>query len=402
MTGNKHPRKRDSEMGVSAITAAWEKSQAAGGELLVLLALADQADDEGVCWPSVITLAGKSRLKKRQVIRVLESLTKRGDVEVWKYRIDGKGPERNVYRLVLGDFGCYKGLAPWGIEDSRKQLVGRQITPDLRTQVFETYGYRCLSCGSTDKLHVDHVVPWSEGGPCELENLQPLCSPCNYRKGTKTIDFRGCQNDTDRENAWNQVSPGTPVLVSPEAPLANAVPCLNHQLESGETNVSPVIDDLKPPKLRKVEGKNLPFDALALACNIAYPDRGMSQTLVTALNGRKQPRRMGIREQFWLECVDWAAGDPAALAKARENFERWLASRIPRRAGLWKAKMGDAVLAPVGLATHWSELETMPDRAKPKPVMEGLTVVDLDDGFDTNGVADMMAKLIRDASGEGL
>ena len=55
------------------------------------------------------------------------------------------------------------------------------------------YDYRCLCCGLAEpqiSLEPDHMVPISQGGPNIIENIQPLCHPCNARKSNKTIDFR--------------------------------------------------------------------------------------------------------------------------------------------------------------------------------------------------------------------
>lgn len=43
----------------------------------------------------------------------------------------------------------------------------------------------CLYCGSTEKLCVDHIKPYSKGGTNEEANLQCLCQACNLRKGAK-------------------------------------------------------------------------------------------------------------------------------------------------------------------------------------------------------------------------
>lgn len=40
----------------------------------------------------------------------------------------------------------------------------------------------CAHCGTTERLTVDHVTPWSWGGSDDRENLQCLCLPCNIRK----------------------------------------------------------------------------------------------------------------------------------------------------------------------------------------------------------------------------
>ena len=52
------------------------------------------------------------------------------------------------------------------------------------------FGNVCLACGQDGPLSVDHVVPLSRGGRNDADNLQPLCLPCNIRKGTRTVDYR--------------------------------------------------------------------------------------------------------------------------------------------------------------------------------------------------------------------
>jgi 5-methylcytosine-specific restriction endonuclease McrA len=42
---------------------------------------------------------------------------------------------------------------------------------------------RCVYCGATADLHLDHVHPFSRGGTTTADNLQVLCASCNIRKG---------------------------------------------------------------------------------------------------------------------------------------------------------------------------------------------------------------------------
>jgi hypothetical protein len=58
----------------------WESSSAKGGARLVLLALADHANDEGYCHPSVARLALKSALTERNVQLILRNLERRGEL----------------------------------------------------------------------------------------------------------------------------------------------------------------------------------------------------------------------------------------------------------------------------------------------------------------------------------
>jgi Helix-turn-helix domain len=63
-------------MSIRLMSQVWEdvriRSQA---ELLVLLALADHARDDGLCWPSMRTIAAKARIEERSAQRILRRLS---------------------------------------------------------------------------------------------------------------------------------------------------------------------------------------------------------------------------------------------------------------------------------------------------------------------------------------
>jgi hypothetical protein len=72
----------------------------------------------------------------------------------------------------------------------REQAGSRLIPQDLRVRVLQKYSNRCAWCGASgeDKgvgLEMDHIKPFSQGGPSTFENLQPLCGPCNKKKGSR-------------------------------------------------------------------------------------------------------------------------------------------------------------------------------------------------------------------------
>ncbi len=52
------------------------------------------------------------------------------------------------------------------------------------------YNYSCPVCKRNDiELTRDHIIPISRGGSNNIENIQPLCRPCNSTKHTKTIKY---------------------------------------------------------------------------------------------------------------------------------------------------------------------------------------------------------------------
>lgn len=49
--------------------------------------------------------------------------------------------------------------------------------------MFERDGYRCVQCGATEDLTLDHIVPIGHGGSMAVTNLQTMCRTCNHAKG---------------------------------------------------------------------------------------------------------------------------------------------------------------------------------------------------------------------------
>ena len=49
----------------------------------------------------------------------------------------------------------------------------------------------CQYCGSRGDLTFDHVVPRSRGGITSWDNVVAACSPCNLRKGSKSLRQAG-------------------------------------------------------------------------------------------------------------------------------------------------------------------------------------------------------------------
>ena len=69
-------------MSIKIMTEVWESSSTKGGSRLVLLALADFANDEGYCFPSLERIALKSALSKRNVQMILHDLKSRGELVI--------------------------------------------------------------------------------------------------------------------------------------------------------------------------------------------------------------------------------------------------------------------------------------------------------------------------------
>ena len=67
----------------------------------------------------------------------------------------------------------------------------RNIPMKLRYQILTRDHYRCVVCGRSPathigvSLHIDHIMPFSNGGKTARENLRTLCNECNWGKGNE-------------------------------------------------------------------------------------------------------------------------------------------------------------------------------------------------------------------------
>jgi hypothetical protein len=65
------------------MTQTWKNSKQRGTALLLMLALADSANEEDfTCWPSIRTLANKIRMSDRSVQILLAQLVKAGEIAI--------------------------------------------------------------------------------------------------------------------------------------------------------------------------------------------------------------------------------------------------------------------------------------------------------------------------------
>lgn len=71
------------------------------------------------------------------------------------------------------------------IPDPVGERHSRIIPQDVKIAVAARDGGRCRKCGSSEKLHFDHVIPVSRGGANTVANIQLLCGACNRAKGAK-------------------------------------------------------------------------------------------------------------------------------------------------------------------------------------------------------------------------
>lgn len=82
---------------------------------------------------------------------------------------------------------------------ARRRRARLRLTPGAHTEaewqaLKARYDYRCLCCGRREPevtLTRDHVIPLGFPGSSDsIDNIQPLCGPCNAQKGRSIKEFR--------------------------------------------------------------------------------------------------------------------------------------------------------------------------------------------------------------------
>lgn len=101
-------------MSIKYMSAVWERADLTQSQTLVALAIADHADDEGHCYPSIDRIALKARIKRRQTQAVIRQLEDLGLLRV----------ERHAGRRHANDFWIKRAIfAPLEMVQSGAEKV---------------------------------------------------------------------------------------------------------------------------------------------------------------------------------------------------------------------------------------------------------------------------------------
>jgi len=66
----------------------------------------------------------------------------------------------------------------------------KRIPKEIMRTVLQRDNHQCLLCGSPENLTATHIIPVSDGGRSEIDNLQTLCVSCRKSAQGSSVDFR--------------------------------------------------------------------------------------------------------------------------------------------------------------------------------------------------------------------
>jgi len=74
------------------------------------------------------------------------------------------------------------------IKQTEKIIMRRkQVSEILRNTILQRDQFKCVSCGSSENLVLDHIIPFTHGGTTDPSNLQTLCKKCNTDKRDRRV-----------------------------------------------------------------------------------------------------------------------------------------------------------------------------------------------------------------------
>ena len=173
-------------MSIRVMTAVWDNGPEDSGELLVLLAMADFADDAGICWPSVATVAKKARMSDRNARRVIRKLEGDGYLRTFP----SSGRKSNKYQILTTPDKLSALPQPGHLEHSTR--TSATLNPDIAMSAKPSKKHK-------EPLRVSARAPDGARGPAD-EVRGPLTAE------TQAILNEFLRRDGAKFKAWKEAA----------------------------------------------------------------------------------------------------------------------------------------------------------------------------------------------------
>jgi len=320
-------------MSIKVMNRVWEQSTQQDGTLrLLLLALADHASDDGVCWPGIDRLARKIAKTRRHTRRLLSNLEESG--ELFINRQWGRG-HTNLYLITIGQNA-----------DEIKPTLMRRFEIEVKAAC--QLAHELVAKRDAHAPFLAEKEDTCDTFSGEKEDAHaPVSPPVKEDMGVRKGDTQGKK--------------GTPASVKEDIAMSPEPkePSLNHQEPSGgaaalETEPTPPVEEKQPrqprqPRQRRQRrrSKTPPPPAAQVYRSVAhlYPAKSWYATLDQVI-GCEQ-----VDLDFWREVVHAYIGLGWNKRNVKTMLEYYQRREIPvlrsQRNNSWRQPQGNE---PAGFA----------------------------------------------------
>ena len=258
-------------MSILAMTWAWGLEALDTSQAMVLLALADAANDDGfACWPSQETLARKSRMSVRSVKRHIATLRDVGLIDV-ETQSSTRGRRANLYRLHVGVEPDFSALSRQRAKLAPSNSAGAEMV-DIPPK------------GQNDPLRNDGSNEAPKGTLMTSTKGTPM-TPCNIRTVIKNHQTEPAREDApvaQADGPVGQVGSGvddeidSPLVEADVELIAQCLPPFMRAMDaSGAVAVTQELRDCldagwQPGQIRQVMDQALPPNVGRLSRLVSY------------------------------------------------------------------------------------------------------------------------------------
>jgi hypothetical protein len=189
----------------------------------------------------------------------------------------------------------------------QNQMAATSITRTQRARILERDGGKCRTCGSTENLCIDHVIPVSRGGDSLDGNLQALCASCNTKKSNR-LDSESSASKPSKTRSPSDFDPNSGqrrVNACDASPSDSLIPD------------SLIPDPPASPKARKRAGR---FDPLAESITAQMQEiDGLANAWIDWVTYRKECRKP-LTEKSVEEQIAFLATQPDPVGCIRQSI----------------------------------------------------------------------------------
>ncbi len=169
-------------MSIRTMDRVWKSSRKSGGKLLLLLAIADFANDNGMAYPGIETLSEKTRQSRRTVQRQLSELETSQELAI----------EPGTGRSNTNTYWVLAGLDP---NVKQKLIEGAQKAKGDKMTPFSKSGSTVPANGSDDKKG-EKMTPFSDqkkGDICDIKG--DICDTQRVTSTTQRVTSATLKGD---------------------------------------------------------------------------------------------------------------------------------------------------------------------------------------------------------------
>lgn len=248
---------------------------------------------------------------------LLQQLAERGFII--RYEVDGQRLIQvvNFEKHQQPHYKEPESIYPAAEGHTDSEATAAWVPNEQRARIMARDGNKCVTCGTTEKLTIDHIHPRSRGGGTEDENLQVLCRSCNSSKNNRLakVESSLTQASINKEGG---LTPGLPSSVFRLPSLGSGLP------SSGSGGAD---EPRHPPPRREPITDEFLDELVAEYAPLLGGEQRVRDTIAKALNHKASDKwknkRQGLRDWLRRDADEWQERSGGRSGRSKPDPGGW-------------------------------------------------------------------------------